>query len=141
MKKLFILIFLVSVSAMSFAGNASMFSYDADELNTEFSELQVMETMIITNQNLTITDFEQMDADWLSYIDLGAMKTASPIQAMFGIDDVDWMSFAWGFCCCPVGFFIVVLDDDKSKDEKLSFWIGVGVSFVLSLISGATSGV
>ncbi len=110
---------------MTFAGNASIFSYDADELNTEFSELQVMETMIITNQNLTITDFERMDADWLSYIDLGAMKVASPVQAMFGFNDLDLVSFAWGFCCCPVGFFTIINNENKSSDEKTSFWFGV----------------
>ena len=53
------------------------------------------------------------------------------------IDDMDWASFAWGFCCWPVGFFVVVTNKDKDSNQKKSFWIGLGTSFVLSLISGA----
>ena len=140
MKKLFILLFFVSTTILSFGGNAALFSYNADELQNEFSDLQSLETMLIANQNLTIADFEQMDIDWLSRIDLENMKTASPIQAMFGIEDMDWTAFAWGFCCCPIGFFTIAIKDDKSNEEKISFWIGVAVNFVLGALSGASSG-
>ncbi len=136
MKKIFILLFFVSTTILSFGGNAALFSYDADELQSEFTDLQSLETMVIANQNLTIADFEQMDVDWLNRIDLEKMKTTSPVQAMFGIEDMDWTAFAWGFCCCPVGFFTIAIKDDKSDDEKISFWVGFGVSVVIYFVGG-----
>ena len=141
MKKIFILLFFVSTTILSFGGNAALFSYDADELQSEFTDLQSLETMVIANQNLTIADFEQMDVDWLNRIDLEKMKTTSPVQAMFGIEDMDWTAFAWGFCCCPVGFFTIAIKDDKSSDEKLSFWVGVGVSVVIYFVGGIAGGI
>ena len=80
MKKIFILLFFVSTTILSFGGNAALFSYDADELQSEFTDLQSLETMVIANQNLTIADFEQMDVDWLNRIDLEKMKTTSPLS-------------------------------------------------------------
>ena len=139
MKKLFILLFFVSTTILSFGGNAALFSYDADELQSEFSDLQTLETMVIANQDITIADFEAMDIDWLNRIDLENMKTTSPVQAMFGIEDMDWTAFAWGFCCCPVGFFTIAIKDDKSDDEKISFWVGVAVNMVLGTISSISS--
>jgi len=125
MKLLLTVFFFLAISMVTFAGNSALFSYDANELNDEFAELQIMETMIAADLDLTLADFEQMDADWLSYVDLGAMKTISPIQAMFGFDDFELVAFAWGLCCCPVGIFTIVMNDNKSKDEKTSFWFGV----------------
>ena len=56
---------------------------------------------------------------------------------MFTIDDMDWGSFAWGFCCCPIGFFVVAINDDKTQEQKTSYWIGVIAGVVLDVISSA----
>ena len=39
---------------------------------------------------------------------------------------MDWASFAWGFCCWPVGFFVVVTNKDKDSNQKKSFWDWTG---------------
>ncbi len=135
MKKLFVILLFFSTCLSSYAGNADKFSYNADELQNEFSDLQSLESMFIGNQNLTIADFEQMDIDWLNRIDLENMKCASPVQAMFGVDDMEWGAFAWGFCCSPIGFFLVAISDEKSNNEKLSYWIGVVISSLLGSIA------
>ena len=129
----------VSTILFSFAGNSDLFTYNGDELLTEFLDLQTLETMVIASQNLTIADFEQIDVDWLNRIDFENMKTTSPIQAAFDIDDMEWGAFAWGFCCSPIGFFTVAISDDKSNNEKLSYWIGVVVSSILGSISAIAS--
>ena len=139
MKMLSIFLFFISTTILSFGGNAALFSYNADELQNEFSDLQSLETMVIANQNLTIADFEQMDIDWLSRIDLENMKTTSPVQAMFGIEDMEWGAFALGFCCSPIGFFLVAISDERSNNEKLSYWIGVVINSLLSTIAVITS--
>ena len=61
-------------------------------------------------------------------------------QSAFGLDDMEWGPFAWGFCCWPVGFFVVAINSNKSKNEKLSFWIGTAVSVVFSAIGSLSAG-
>lgn len=57
---------------------------------------------------------------------------ASPLAPNFGFDDMDWGAFAWGFCCSPVGFFVVAINSNKDNDQKASFWIGFVVILVLA---------
>ena len=125
----------MSLSGLSVAGNSSLFSYDKNEITTEFSQIQQLESVILINRDITISDLELMEISWLDDINLEAMKTTSPVSAMFTIDDMDWGAFAWGWCCCPIGFFVVAIDDTASQDSKTSYWVGVIVSAALSAIS------
>lgn len=137
MKKVTLLL-MMAVFAIStaFAGNANLFTYNQDELNQEFEQLNALEGYVLANQGVAITDVENNPL--FGTMDFSGMKHASPMGAMFSIEDMDWIAFAWGFFCCPVGFFVVAIDDDSSKDEKMSFWIGVLVSAVIGSIGGST---
>ena len=130
---------ILMLSGLTIAGNSSLFSYDKSELETEFAEIQLLEDMVLSNHDLTINDFQNMEIAWLDNVDLEVMKSTSPVNAMFSIDDMDWGAFAWGFCCCPVGFFVVAIDDSASQDSKTSYWVGVIVNAVLSAVSTLAS--
>lgn len=137
-KRLTFLIAVILVAQSAFASAADLFSYDNDALQTEFAEIQQLEDYVVANGDLSLTEVQATSAEVLEGINFNILETASPVGAMFSIEDMDWGSFAWGFCCWPVGFFVVAINNNKTSDQKLSFWIGLGVSVVLSVISNFT---
>lgn len=138
MRKITLLLVMtfVSLSTLTFASQADLFSYNQDELNQEFAQLNDLEGYVLANQGVTIADVENNPV--FGTMDLSGMKHSGPMAAMFSIDDMDWGAFAWGFFCCSIGFFVVAISDDASKDEKMSFWIGVIVKAVLYSVGGGT---
>ena len=129
--------FIFNVSA----SNADLFSYDLSEITTELSDLEVVENLIDQNQNSTVEEINTqiIKNNFLSTSFETNYSSSLALRAGL-IDDMDWAAFAWGFCCWPVGFFVVVTNKDKDSNQKKSFWVGLGTSVVLSLISGAASG-
>ena len=115
------------------------FSYDLNNINTELAELNQVEKIILENENQSIIVLNQQISENLSYGTkfIEYNKIHSPMQQQFSMEEMDWGSFAWGFCCCPIGFFTVAISKEKDSAQKASFWIGVGVSTVFSLISSA----
>ena len=128
MKKILLSLCLALVGLTSQAAvSANDFQYDENLVTSEFQEVTALENSLLTN-NFSLNEVPESPA-LAGY--LSAMATPAP----FSIDDMDWGAFAWGFCCFPVGFFVVAVNKNKTSDEKLSFWIGVGVSTVLSAIT------
>jgi hypothetical protein len=115
------------------------FSYDLNIINTELAELNQVEKIILENENQSIIVLNQQISENLSYGTkfIEYNKIHSPMQQQFSMEEMDWGSFAWGFCCCPIGFFTVAISKEKDSAQKASYWIGVGVSTVFSLISSA----
>ena len=115
------------------------FSYDLNEINSELTELNQVEEIILENKNKSIVYLDQEISKNLSYgtkfIEFN--KSAFPMQQHFSFEEMDWGSFAWGFCCCPIGFFTVAINKEKDSSQKASFWIGTGVGIVINLISSA----
>ena len=123
------------------ASNADLFSYDLSKITSELSDLEVVENIIDQNQNSTVEEINTqiIKNNFLSTSFETNYSSSLALRAGL-IDDMDWAAFAWGFCCWPVGFFVVVTNKDKDSNQKKSFWVGLGTSVVLSLISGAASG-
>jgi len=117
------------------------FSYDLNEINSELTELNQVEEIILENENQSIIVLNQEISENLSYgtkfIEFN--KTAFPMQQHFSFEEMDWGAFAWGFCCCPIGFFTVAINKEKDSAQKASFWIGAGVSTVVSIITNLIS--
>lgn len=128
MKKILLSLCLALVGLTSQAAvSANDFQYDETAVIAEFQEVTELEnTLLANNFSLNAAPESPALAGYLS-----AMATPTP----FSIDDMDWTAFAWGFCCWPVGFFVVAINNNKTSDQKLSFWIGMGVSVVVSAIS------
>ncbi|MFC2136950.1 hypothetical protein ACFLTE_02130 [Bacteroidota bacterium] len=121
-------IFAISVFSLS-ASQSDLFSYNAEEVETHFQELNELENHILNTNDLNLDNLIG------SAVCLNSTSTSGIESSSFSIDDMDWGAFAWGFCCCPIGFFVVAINDEKDSDQKLSYWIGVGVSAVLGAIS------
>jgi len=124
----FLVILLFTVFSLS-ASQSSLFSYNADELEAQFQELNELENNIQNSHDL---NYDNLIG---SGVCLNNSSTSGIESSSFSIDDMDWGAFAWGFCCCPIGFFVVAINDEKTNDQKLSYWIGVGVNVALNAIS------
>lgn len=135
MKQLSLLLTFLVVSVFATqASNADLFSYDEAAITEEFSDLTALEGYVMTNQEVTFNDL--VVSDQLASFNLDENILSGVASPMFGFEDIDWGSFAWGFCCWPIGLFVVVFNSNKDSDQKLSFWIGLGVSWAMSLIGG-----
>ncbi len=130
MKKLFLpllLLFILPSMALS-SNHAQLFSYDKEAVEATFSGLNELEEQVLSYS-------ENVEGLYFATVDLtGFNKPVGAASPLFSISEMDWGAFAWGFCCCPVGLFTVVFNDDKSKASKTSYWIGVGVNFAFNII-------
>ena len=111
------------------ANTSNLFEINEAQIDAEFQELDRVETFLSNNEQITFSEMErtgainQFDLNWTAYD-----KSASP---MFGFSDISWRSFAWGFCCFPVGIFTVILNDSKSNDDRISYFIGIGTILII----------
>ena len=137
MKKISTLLLAFAIIFNVSASNADLFSYDLSEITTELSDLEVVENVISQNQNSTIDEInlQIISNNFLSSSFDTDYKSSLALRAGL-IDEMDWASFAWGFLCCPIGFFVVVTNKDKDSSQKKSFWIGTITSVILGAITG-----
>jgi len=108
-----------------------LFKLDEKSLNVEFAELNKLENYVISNQGITLNELFKNNNVLTCFLNKESTSSPTPMDVMFTIDDMDWGAFAWGFCCCPCGFFTVAISDEKDNNQKLSYWIGVITSTLL----------
>jgi hypothetical protein len=124
MKNIFYSAMLLFLPTLVLASE-SEFSYDKNALTTEFSQLDKIETYVEKN-NVSYTELSNSPV-FEGNIEL---TNAIAVKPNLKFEDVDWGSFAWGFCCWPVGIFTVLINDDKDQNSKNSFWAGLGGSVI-----------
>lgn len=129
MKKIVYLFSLLALPFLSISATND-FSYDKNSLTDQFSQIEQVSNFVDQNG----VTYSELSKNPLFKGDMNLTNHIS-VKPNFSFDDMDWISFAWGFFCCPIGFFVVAIDDEKTKEEKTSFWIGVISSAVLSAIS------
>jgi len=130
MRKILFCFIAISFALKTYSANTDLFTYDKERINTDFKELSEIEKYTIEN-------------NYPSYVEVNRFKEINYCssnlnpQNTLGLfpDKMDWGSFAWGFCCCPIGFFVVAINKDKDSIAKESYWTGVVVNVVLSAIS------
>lgn len=133
MKKLFTLSLALLIGSTVFAKvQADDFAFDSQAFEIEMAALNQLELEVQQN-NWSMSDLAADDQLTSTFGNLNLQ------HASFSVDNMDWNSFAWGFCCWPIGFFVVAINDNKSSDQKLSFWIGMGVNVVLGAISAVSA--
>lgn len=124
------------LASSSYATNADLFKLNEEKINAEFAELNELETYVSMNDNVTIHNIYQENAGLIAGMNLVYGPEGMMGQSGFSMDSFEWGSFAWGFCCFPIGatigIFTVLLNDNKGSDHKTSYLIGAGVGFVLS---------
>jgi len=124
MKNLIYAFLLMILPIISFASNTE-FSYDKSALVAEFNQIDLIANFV-DETKASITEVNN------STIFKGNIEltNAIAVKPNLKFEDVDWGSFAWGFCCWPIGIFTVVLNDDKDKDSKHSFLAGIASSVI-----------
>ena len=135
MKKLFLLFIGISLfnCHQALALEADLFSYDKGKLTEDMQSLQQLEDHLELSETLpSYSELKNKEPEFLEGLHLTTLNTASPLGTQFGVTDVDWGAFAWGFCCCPIGFFTVAVNPESDNYQKLSYWIGVGIGAIIS---------
>ncbi len=141
MKKLALLLSLFIVPLFyASATTENPHNLNKGQFEKDFQELKQLEAHVKGNASTTYREVKNNNPELLEGINIAKSSNAKAMATGFSFSDIEWGPFAWGFCCAPVGFFVVAINDDKSKNEKISFWIGAGVSAVFSLISTIASG-
>ena len=137
MKRIFTVVLAFAFIFKASASNVDLFSYDLSEINTELSDLEVVENIIAQNQNSTIDEINRkiINNNFLNSSFDTNYKSSLMSRNAFTIDDMDWGAFAWGLLCCPVGFFVVVTNKDKEKAQKTSFFVGWLTGLIVQVIS------
>lgn len=137
MKKSLLLsmIAMIFVFGSAFASNSTLFSYDKQQLQDQFEVVDQLEAFVAESNGMTYEEVTVANVTLAQMLQTDNVSANAPMNPMFSVDDMDWGSFAWGFCCWPVGFFVVAINSNKTSDQKLSYWIGLGVSVILSTIS------
>ncbi len=139
MKKLLLAIVACFVfTSLSYGTNADLFELNEEKINTEFAELNELEAYVSMNENVTIHNIYQENAGLVNGMNLSYGPEGMMARNAFSLDDMQWDSFAWGFCCWPIGIFTVLLNDEKGSNHKISYFIGIGTVVVLNAITYGT---
>lgn len=137
MKKVLLLVAVVAGMMISTvkASTADLFSVDQVSIEQEFAGLNDLDAFV-SNSNVELGDLSAAEMNSISNLSMENFNANSPLSPAFTLADMDWASFAWGFCCWPIGLFVVVLNKNKSSEQKISFLIGAIVTTVLGAIGG-----
>jgi hypothetical protein len=109
------------VSLMATASNSGLFTYDADQVNSEMAELQAIENYVSVNQGITLTNLQAENnalVNNMNFVtgEFGGMSTLSG-EAAFGIP-----SFLWGCVFGVVGIAVVYFVTEDSEETKKAFF-------------------
>ncbi|RUA32164.1 MAG: hypothetical protein DSY77_12140 [Bacteroidetes bacterium] len=123
------------LASSSYATNADLFELNEEKINAEFAELNELETYVSMNENITLHSIYEKNAGLVDGMNLSYGPEGMMARNGFTLDDMEWGSFAWGFCCWPIGIFTVLLNNDKGSNHKISYFIGLGTSVVLGALT------
>jgi len=136
MKK--ILLTLISgmfITTLALAGNADVFSYDADQLNQEMAQLQSLEDFVAVNPGVTLSTLEAENNALVSDMNLTSGNFAGGFDVTGPVLGIS--SFLWGCVLSWVGVLIVYLVADDSAETKKAFIgciVGTLVYVVLDIV-------
>lgn len=123
------------LASSSYATNADLFELNEEKINAEFTELNELEAYVSMNENVTIHNIYEQNAGLVAGMNLAYGPEGMMGHSRFSLDEMEWGSFAWGFCCWPIGVFTVLLNSNKGSNHKISYFIGLGTAVVLGALS------
>ena len=119
-KNVLTIIAIIFMSYASIASNSDLFKIDFNAVNQEFSELNIVEDMVVANPDLTYSSLSISDAGLIESLSL-VPNSAVPLangNAVLGIP-----SFWWGCGLGLVGVGVVYfLTDKDSSEAKKALW-------------------
>lgn len=132
-KVLLTLITGMFITTLAMAGNADVFSYDADQVNQEMAQLQSLEDFVAVNPGVTLSNLEAENNALVSDLNLASGDFAG-VGGMSGEPALGIPSFLWGCVLSWVGVLVVYLVTDDNEETKKAF-IGciVGTLFYVVL--------
>jgi uncharacterized membrane protein len=109
-------------------------AFDQESFEQSFALLNELESTIKTEG---IKDYEALKTFDVEGNYTDALDVSYSVNATQRFDwaNFDWGSALWGFLCCPIGFFVVITNKNKTSDQKVSFWIGFAAGVVLNAIT------
>ena len=111
----------VFVSAFAFANSADLFSYDANQVDQEMSQLQTLENFVAVNPGVTLTGMQQEENDLLNDLNLTKGEFGG-IGSLGGDPALGIPGFLWGCILGPVGILVVYLVAEDSVETKKALW-------------------
>jgi hypothetical protein len=127
MKKALVILILQMLVLTSFGSYKQYFEFEEDVISQEFSQLTSLENFVIANSGI---DFNTA----IVACDFSGSFANSSIAGDDDPFEFNLEGFLWGFLCCPVGFFIIPMNKQRSKDEMISFWIGYCSNTVIGTV-------
>lgn len=146
MKKaiLFASFMLAVFGTRTIAGDAQLFDLNEDQINTEFAELNELETFVTKHDGITLSQLRESNnalALNLNLSDNGIAGLMMLEEPPLGIP-----SFIWGFCLGWVGLLVTYLvSDDKEETKKAligclvgtATWVILYIVFFVLIFSSA----
>ncbi|MCB0736918.1 MAG: hypothetical protein KDC92_05340 [Bacteroidetes bacterium] len=133
LKRTLILLSICLIGCLSAKAQTSeLFSYNKQAAENELSSLTQLEKLVkSTNENYN----ELAARNGFASLNLKPDNVKNTSEFSFDFESIHWGSFAWGFCCFPIGCVLMVFDPDKSEEQLRSFILGVGVSTACNTFS------
>ena len=127
MKTLYLTFWLFSffVLEASAVVSGDDFSYDEAAFKMEMKALTELE------QELTVLFLSGGDLP-TCYVSATQLGNFDVSQSGF---DIDRYGFNWGFCCWPIGFFVVALNPNRFREEKQAYIIGMSANIAIMVVS------
>jgi len=112
------LVILFFFSLNSFAGNSELFTYDREEVESAFKELNELEDYVKINEGITLTDLLASNNNLISNLFLGDPYSTN---IFFDEPPLGIPSFWWGFCIGVWGIAVVYFVTEDRDETKLAF--------------------
>lgn len=119
-----LLLFLLFITNVSFAAADESFSYDKKAIENEFSDLNQLEQIVNSNENLTYNELKSAGILPAELNDLQISLSHSPLEPPLGIP-----GFWWGCVLGPIGILIAYLLSDNDKSQAKSALTGCIVGY------------
>jgi Na+/proline symporter len=122
--------FVIAVTTV-FAGNADLFSYDKDQLNKEFANLDMLENYVKINEGITLTSLINENNPLIAGI---SFSNPFNLSMPFSEPPLGIPSFWWG---CIIGVwgvavvYFVTEDKEETKQALKGCVIGTLVWIIL----------
>ncbi len=142
--------FVLSVSIKAITLNAELFDYNEEKVAAEFSELNLLESMLIENPDLSLSDIAFRFPQYAYLLEdkevlpFGNTQVAAPgnIPSFWWAFSFSFVGsyFIYGAVAGPIAVAIVYFNTDKNKPEtKKAIYgcltgtvLGLGIRYVVS---------
>ena len=107
--------------------DADLFRYDRGKIEMAFAPLKKLESAVSGDSSIAATGQTFMSTR--TEFQNNMPNFFPPIQF-----EIDPYAFFWGYCCSPIGVFVVMFDMNQNAEGRISFLFGA-TSCVLSVLA------